>query len=288
MINKQVILFCTCKNNFNKELKRFFLEPIYNAVKDKYDFFVLYNKEKNDDILKIDGLNVINIDNEQLHKEYDIYKYPGGFNTVYLVYEFYKKHKIYEYYWLIEDDMFFTGDWNLLFNHCNTLNNHLICAHYYTDNNYDYGKLIKVDANGWLSVKHIFGWNDLNRFYERFEKQQKGRFGYGFLPIARFSNYLLCNMTDKENDLFFQLYQEYQIPTFCRLNNFQVDTLDKFKIVLKPEHMNNGSITYNIRRPNWLRQEINKYLSIENILVHPIKKENYDLIENYIKEKDNT
>ena len=96
-MKKQVILFTTCQSNFDKELKKYILDSLYNDIKNnnKYDFYVLYNKpKKSDPDLYLNGINIISFDNEYLLKKYKniFFKHRNIYNTNYIYYKKYKKN----------------------------------------------------------------------------------------------------------------------------------------------------------------------------------------------------
>ena len=262
-MKKQVILFTTCQSNFDEDLKKYIFNPLYNDIKnnDKYDFYVLYNKQKKSDPdLYLDGINVINFDNEYIFEKYKhlYFGYDderGSYNTYYMLYEFYLLHKEYDYYWTIEDDVYFTGKWNNLFNYYENTNYDLICTHYYN--------------------KTAFPWkyNHINNVLGK-KYFNNDTFGLAFLPIARLSNNLINTIIT--SDLYYNCFQEIQVGSIARRYNLNMDIMENFHIDWsKPHDINRGSCSWG----GYSDEEIkNSFLCINNIIVHPIKKCHYNLL----------
>lgn len=264
-MNKQVILFTTCKSNFADELKKYILDPLYNDIKTngKYDFYILYNKPtKNDNDLYLDGINIISFDNEYLTQKYKHLFFGNGninssYNTYYMLYEFYLLHKEYDYYWAIEDDVYFTGNWTNLFNYYKNTNYDLICSHYYTSVSYPW------------SYQHLD--NILQKPYFT-----ENTFGLTFLPVARLSNNLINTIIT--SDLYYNCFQEIQVGSIIRRFNFSIDLMENFHIDWSEPHaINRGSCSWGGYSNEIIK---NSFLCINNIIVHPIKKEHYKLLGN--------
>jgi hypothetical protein len=265
-MKRQVILFTTCKSNFGDELKKYILNPLYTDIKnnDKYEFYVLYNKPtKNDNDLFLDDINIINFDNEYLIQKYNTVfftpddNFVSNYNTYYMIYEFYLTHHEYDHYWIIEDDVYFTSDWNNLFKYYENTNYDLICTHYYN--------------------KRSFPWN-YNHINKILGKQyfNDDTFGLAFLPIARLSNNLINTIIN--SDLYYNVFQEVQVGSIVKRFNFSIDLMKKFHVDLsKIDDINRGSCSW-----GGYSDVIIKYsfLRMNNTIVHPIKKNQYDLFDN--------
>lgn len=263
-MKKQVILFTTCQSNFDEELKKYIFNPLYNDIKnnDKYDFYVLYNKpKKSDPDLYLDGINVISFDNEYLLKKYKHLFFGqdnGGssYNTYYIIYEFYLLHKEYDYYWTIEDDVYFTGNWGNLFNYYENTNYELVCSHYYTLISYPWT---------YNHINNVLGKNYFN----------DDTFGLVFLPIARLSNNLINTIIT--SDLYYNCFQEIQVGSIVRRYNLSIDTMKNFHIDMSlPNIINRGSCSWG----GYDNNMITYFLESKNIIVHPIKREHYKLLGN--------
>ena len=262
-MKKQVILFTTCQSNFDEELKKYIFNPLYNDIKnnDKYDFYILYNKpKKSDPDLYLDGINVISFDNEYIFEKYKhlYFGYDdehGSYNTFYMIYEFYLLHKEYDYYWTIEDDVYFTGKWNNLFNYYENTNYDLICTHYYNKTAFPWK---------YNHINNVLGKNYFN----------DNTFGLAFLPIARLSNNLINTIIT--SDLYYNCFQEIQVGSITRRYNLNMDIMENFHIDWsKPHDINRGSCSWGGYRNHMIS---NVFLRHSNIIIHPIKKCHYNLL----------
>lgn len=259
-MNKQVILFMTCKQNFSDKLKKIIFDPLFNAIKDKYDLFICYNTDCNNISLNIDNVNVFYVHIDDLIRKYKKISYGFGpmlnsfFNNFYMLYEFYEKNPNYEYYWVIEDDVLFNGDWNKMFDTYVNNNDDLICSFYSTELQEDTHPLTEI--NGLLHKIYFTAKN----------------FGIAFLPICRLSNRLIN--TTLNSKIKYNAFQEYQIGTIVNENKFSVTLFDNFNRNIKyDDNSSYNSISYRI--PFTLYKEL---LTINDIIIHPIKKEHYKLL----------
>lgn len=99
----------------------------YNKLKTEldnnlYDIFVLYNKTSDDIPITIQQTNYLCITNDifdELKIEEFNYKHWSGRtlhgNEILALYKFYLENKKYDYYWFIEDDVRFSGNWSVFF-----------------------------------------------------------------------------------------------------------------------------------------------------------------------------
>ena len=262
-MKKQVILFTTCQSNFDEELKKYIFDPLYNDIKNnnKYDFYVLYNKPKQSDPdLYLDGINIISFDNEYIFEKYKhlYFGYDderGSYNTYYMIYEFYLLHKEYDYYWTIEDDVYFTGNWNDLFNYYENTNYDLICTHYYNKTSFPWK---------YNNINNVLGKNYFN----------DDTFGLVFLPIARLSNNLINAIIN--SDLYYNCFQEIQVGSIVRRYTLSIDIMENFHLDWsKSNDINRGSCSWGGYRNDMIS---NIFLQHSNIIVHPFKRRHYKLL----------
>lgn len=265
-MNKTCIIFITCQKNYNNKLKELLLDPIYNSIKDNnnYDFHVIYNKpnEKSYDLF-LENINVFNISQEHLN---NIYPDLGinlnsmtqyNYNDMDMVYEFYKQYNNYDYYWVIEDDVFFTGYWNILFDFYKDYNIDLLACH-----NTDY-------------IFYPYSFNALNDTLG-FDFFDKNNYLLSFLAICRLSNNLINKVIN--GPLSKKCFQEVQVGSTCKYYNLSYFDILNFSI----DTSNNERINYgSVRWEHYDNKELINlnYLNTENLLVHPIKEDNYILIE---------
>jgi hypothetical protein len=126
-----------------------------------------------------------------------------GGNVTFLILEFYRKHPNYEYYWRIEYDMRFNGNWADLFD-------------YFKDNNTDlltttlFRYIFRPDWTWWHSLK--------TPCYIR--KRDKIR---GFLPIARISKHA-CELLYRKFGQQWKGHEEVVVPTL--LNHYRLSIED--------------------------------------------------------------
>lgn len=127
-MKKNVILFATHMMN-EEVLKRFLL--IQKAVDDETDIYILYHKRSGEVVLPIDKVQYYFFTMQSLRKlKYTPIKetlVPGSNHFALL--QFYKEFPDYEYYWNIEYDVCFSGDWRYLFNTCASTDADLITSH---------------------------------------------------------------------------------------------------------------------------------------------------------------
>ena len=136
---------------YNEFVKDHILK-LYNELKDKYDFYAIYNiYEDNKNYIKDFGLPEYIIphyiseiikstpyENIELELNIPIWnnstfsKNIGGDNILSVqMFWFYNKYPKYEYYWFIEGDCYFNGNYNWLCNQFENKNDDLLAPHYY-------------------------------------------------------------------------------------------------------------------------------------------------------------
>jgi len=116
---KQAILFMTNHSDASVINRINQLLPVKNA---DIDFFILYNLSPGENIPKVlsqYGQSVFPYSTDIL---YEMGYHPLGDSLVmgnchFPVLKFFLSHSGYEYYWIIEDDVVFTGEWKTLFTH---------------------------------------------------------------------------------------------------------------------------------------------------------------------------
>lgn len=153
-----------------------------------------------------------------------------------------KKGKSYDYYWYLEYDVAFTGDWNYFFDSCDKLNQDLIC----------------------VMLRQYPIQPSFERFYEQlaFDVEDCDKFAF-FGPIWRASKLLLETLKNeylKGKHGFYELI----VPTIAALNGLSITDLNA---------ASNGQMLYNPITMNG--KQIRKYWTREliknsgNMLFHP-------------------
>lgn len=168
----------------------------------------------------------------------------------------------YNYYYLIEYDVRFNGDWSYLFQTLNRLNEDLVCSHLsYYNSIYEGGPYPR-----W-KLKKMFSKEDrliMDEFGEITEN-----LCFSFLPFCRLSNRLMrvVNNYYKTFDGFFEIV----IPTLCIENDFSPVDLDFLGFTNPPlEEMENYHFKCNSGSMSWYEEDKTVYKK-PNILIHPVK-----------------
>lgn len=174
----------------------------------------------------------------------------------------YKLFPGYEYYYLIEYDVRFNGDWGYLFQSLNLLTEDLVCSHLSHYNNiYEAGPYPR-----W-KLRKMFSKDD-RLIIDEFGKITED-LCFSFLPFCRLSNRLMrvVNNYYKTFDGFFEIV----IPTLCIKNNFSSIDLDSLGFTCPPlEEMENYHFKCNSGSMSWYEEDKTVYEK-PNILIHPVK-----------------
>lgn len=176
----------------------------------------------------------------------------------------YKLFPGYEYYYLIEYDVRFIGDWRSLFHHLSRLPEDLICSHFSMYNNiYEQGPYPR-----W-KLRKMFSKED------RLIIDESGKITddlyFSFLPFCRLSNSLMRLVYDyyETYDGFFEIV----IPTICIKNDLSVIDLDHLGLTcpqLEIKEPDNFHLRCNSGSMSWYEEDKTVY-DKPNILIHPIK-----------------
>ena len=156
------ICYMTGTHNEKEIRRRFDLLP------NKYEKFIL--KDKKCDYFSDE--NIFEFDFEYFNTGTNIWT-----NTYLAILQFYEKNRDFDYYWLLEDDLIFNGDWNIFFNFYGINNSDLIITEHHIN-------CPKHWNGGWYSMER-------NTFKGGFVPNQ---IGGGMVAIQRFSNNLLKKM----------------------------------------------------------------------------------------------
>lgn len=181
-------------------------------------------------------------------------------NDHYAIEYFFREHSEYEYYWVIEYDIFFSGDWGMLIGTFADNCADLISAH--------------IEKKAPYNEEWCW-WNSMNSNppYDFANKM----FVKSFNPICRFSNRALCFLNeflrDKQNCGFYEvlvatvLYNAgYKLEDFGGSGIF-VSEANTNRFYVQGLGVNNGTIRW---RPSFSQAEIYA-LGTNDKLFHPVK-----------------
>jgi hypothetical protein len=157
------ICYMTGTSNELEIRRRYDLLP-----KEKYNNFILKDKKCVFDSDK----NIFEFDFDYFKTGTDIWT-----NTYFSILQFYEKYKNLDYYWLIEDDVIFNGDWSVFFDYYCGDKSDLILPSYHIN-------CEKHINGGWYNMER-------NRFKGDFKPRELAG---GMIVIQRFSNKLMKKM----------------------------------------------------------------------------------------------
>ena len=215
---KNCIMFvCHQMNDFIKHQIAKILNDI-NGHKDEYDLWILFNNEKGEVTSK--NLNIYTFNIEKCKKfglEFHTYYFNCslgfyGHNFEYSFMAFYKEHPEYNFYWLIEWDVYCNGNWYDLFSYYDK--NHKDVDLYTTHINYGNGQW----QQSW-SPQSNYIWP------KTFEITNDNKCKC-FNPIDRFSNNALNTLCDYYEKGDYGFY-ECMMPTIFINNGLTLKTFGK-------------------------------------------------------------
>lgn len=217
---KNAILFAVDKKNMFIESQ---LKKLYEDISGRTDsdFFILYNDRDDNKINDNDyfsKFNIFNFNKQSVSKlGFNMhYYYPlrrvktdidfYGNNFEYSFMSFYKNNLNYDYYWIIEYDVVFNGDWNYFFDYFTDKNEDLITNHIIEYDKFkDYWALKQYFFDKTIGIKD--------------EEKIKS-----FNPIFRISNKALeylCNVYNDGNYGFYEIF----MPTVLKHGGFSIKQL---------------------------------------------------------------
>ena len=189
----------------------------------KYDVFLLYDNSRQDydPSLFSRNLKTFLFDVKAIAQAYPMTSctnrgnlYDG--NTTFPILEFYRQHPHYDFYWRIEYDVRFSGNWTELFD-------------YFKDNDADlltttlFRHALRPEWEWWSSLKtpwHI-------------RKVDKIR---GFLPVARMSNNA-CRLMYQKYRRQWRGHDEVVVPTLLKHYGLRVEDIGGEGEFVRPENM---------------------------------------------------
>lgn len=104
---------------------------LFEATRDIGDTVLLYHLDKGKPFVNLDGINSFTFTDEILSS---LNYFPLGFTLVpgsnhFPLMKFYLSHPHYDYYWCIEDDVDYSGDWSAFFEAFSSLDTDFISSH---------------------------------------------------------------------------------------------------------------------------------------------------------------
>jgi len=218
---KNCVMFVThTANNFIKYQIAKFMNELCD--KPEYDFWILCNSNKNVKCKIKDNVINTHIFNEHVIKDngYKMntyyFEHPQGFyghNFEYSFMSFYKNHPSYDFYWLIEWDVYNSGNWYDLFSYYDS--NHKNVDLYTTHINYG-------ESDGWQT-----NWLPLaNYIWIKSFNLTKNNKCKCFNPIDRFSNKALQVLTDSYEKGDYGFY-EVAMPSILINNGLTLKAFGK-------------------------------------------------------------
>lgn len=234
-------------------------QKLVNEAPSDYDVYWMLQYENNSeeklpDNIKFETFTLKNIDD----LGYYIYGNHLYHNVNFIPQLFYNRHPEYEYYWNIEYDVIYTGDWSIILKSFEKSNSDMIACHVekYSEKNADWS---------W--------WRDFDLNEQRFRKQDCLK---SFNPIYRMSNRAFVYL-DQQFKIANPAYFETTIPTLLYNNNFILEDFggtgefvhknNYNRFYIQGADVNNGTMRF---LPRFLDEEIS-YLGTKNILFHPVK-----------------
>lgn len=239
-------------------------EKLLHDIGTEYDVFWVFQSDNgiNDSILLSKGINVFRFSLRDLNSMgYSCLERLYG-SEHYVMEFFIQTHSPYDYYWIIEYDVFFTGNWSVLFDAYKNNNADLLSSHI-ERKNLENQKWVWWDAIS-LNNNNVI---DCNNFIKSFN------------PIYRISRnaalFLDSYLKFKENKGFYEVL----ISTVLYNNGFRLEdfggTGEFSKIencnsgfYIQGEGVNNGSMRW---RPLFNYKDVNES-GEKNKLYHPVRE----------------
>ncbi len=230
--------------------------------KDRQRLFWVFDKGNNvdDSCLQKEGINVYRFDVDSLNKLgcYPFYDRLYG-NEHLIIERFYLDNPSYDYYWVIEYDVIFTGNWSSLFTSFSNSTSDFLGCHverYNSKRNY-----------GWV------WWNCIGLCQE--QAQRLECLLKSFNPVCRFSNQALAFL-DKAFKQKNSGHYEVLPVTLLYNNGFEIEDIGGNGEFVK----NNKELFYTVSDgincgsmrpyPNYSKEEIEEF-KLKNKLLHPVK-----------------
>jgi len=225
--------------------RRYFLLPSFSSN------FILYEQGLNLNYSKeVKTHSFKNLNSFLLSKciPMHILRFKGFIQTFYLpLIDFYLKYPHYDYYWQLEDDLVFNGDFSLFFNTSLSWNhdfigcygkfNNLICSHTAEHSIHNY-KVSRPVAEGFIGMQR---WSSkfLQHMALLFSHNTLGHVESFPLTVAHLDNFkvgFLNELTEMYDPLYCNYNTQFQekdfslLPTNRLIHSFKLDKFDKLFI----------------------------------------------------------
>lgn len=201
-MNKTIILILTHRDCL--VVKQEF-DKLKKDLGEKYDFKILFNRKNSNDLIFLDKEDVYFFDDSIIN---EIGFYPIAFNKNpflgndhFPLFKFAREFSSYDYYWVIEDDVRFSGDWSVFFNTFTIYQNDYIASHFHRDS--QNGNLKSFNPIYRLSQKAIkfldfqFKENKVSGHHEHVLAQILYIFGYEILDFGGLSAFCPEHLREK-------------------------------------------------------------------------------------------
>lgn len=209
-MKRQAILYLSTKSNAWSIGAFDALQKVEDA-----DVFFAYHQMGEELPKVLEGLNTFCFTNSILH---DLGYYPieesilPGSNHFPLL-KFYKEHTNYDYYWMVEDDVRFSGEWNNLFKE-------------YADSSSDF---LSAYVTSYQDAPNWYWWYTLETGKEELPKDKRVK---SFNPIYRLSNKAL-QCIDTHLRQGWKGHHECLIPTLLYNKGFSIEDFGGEGILVK-------------------------------------------------------
>lgn len=271
---KEIIFFVT--HIFNKEIENRYIK-LKSELGDKYDICITGTNTKA--IPHKYLWEFIEIKMEEFYNTGGEIFWTGGYlwNCHLTPYLLKKSKPNYIYYWFIEFDVIFTGNWNFVFDKLQKDNSDLVCTHIY-----NYTDDLKINKLFWENSNFIF-WKSLvlPTKYEHVEKVR------AFLPFYRISSRWIDVIEKIINEKWIWHF-EILLPTALVINKMSISQFWWYSLRYTPKSRRGLFYrTYPADAYIWefrYRPPHLLYLK-KNCLYHPVKKMPVvKIVKNYCKQ----
>jgi hypothetical protein len=239
-------------------------KKLVNDISNHYDVYWVFQTDNgiSGEILKKNGVNIFGFTLEDLNRLNYSPLYERIFGSEHFITAFFsQQHPEYDYYWVIEYDVVFTGHWNTFFsafasNDSDLLSSH-IAVHNDSNNNWPW----------WASLS----FNEENAV-------QPENYAKSFNPVYRISRRALSFLDDYLQKEHNKGYFEVVFTTALYNNGFKIQDFGgtgtfvpegfRNRFYIQGEGMHNGTMRW---QPEFSQEEI-EALGTKDKLFHPIKK----------------
>lgn len=243
-------------------------EKLFKELGNKYDIYWVFQADNGISYQPLldKNINVFTFDLDKLNElNYSPISTKLYGSEHFIMEYFFHQHPEYEYYWGIEYDVVFTGDWNILFSAFKNNDADLISSHIEM---YEEGVNSRWD---W--------WNAIS--FSKEDVIEKTKLVKSFNPIYRISNkaltFLDTYLQKDDNGGFYELimatplyHHGFKLVDFGGTGNFVLSGF-RNRFYVQGRGVHNGTMRWG---PDFFEEEI-RALETKNKLFHPLKNEFY-------------